>query len=162
MTGLKYYIVEKEYSPAEVIRLASDFGSTIKPKSISRIHETIMESVRYLRTKNVPVKVMMPNGDELVITDVPKIEDVKQIEFKNDNSMMVIFEDGVYEIDPAFLSEECWDVQLFGNPGCQKCEHKNKISCDGDFILKNGHNNIGNEIPLAKRIADRPRREGKK
>lgn len=173
MKGLKYSIAGKEYTPASLIRLANDFGGNIKPNSIARIHETLMNAVKYLREKGVWVKVLLDDGNELLITDSPKSsvkdktkqnnkQDIKQIEFKpEEGCMVVLFDDGVYEINPAFLSDECWDVQLFGNPGCQRCEDKNKIMCDGQDVLKNGQNSMGNQIPLAKRIADRPRREGK-
>jgi len=164
--GLKFFIGDKQYNGFEIVKLALDFGSQHKPQKITDMHSTIMLSVTHLRCKGVPVKVLLPSGDEMIgipgdpADGIATKTDTKLLEAKVDeDEMIVLFGDGVYRVDPMYLSNECWDVQLFGNPGCFGCPDKNKVTCWGEDVIKNGHNTYGSTVPLAFRMGDRPKRE---
>jgi len=171
MEGLKFFITGVEYTGFSIVKLAIDFGFKNKPHKVEDVHRTIIESVIYLRNKDVNVKVMLPSGDEMIgipdkmQDDKVNVPDKNKIDINVDeDEMVVLFEDGIYRVDPLYLNDdECWDVQLFGNPGCTGCDRKNKVECFGQEVLATGHNIWGSLAPLAIRLGNREirKKEGK-
>jgi len=46
------------------------------------------------------------------------------------------------------LSEECWEVQIWGQNHCKVCIYKNTKECGGKAIIKTGKNKLGYAVPL--------------
>jgi hypothetical protein len=166
--NVKYFIGDAEMDGFNLFKLAKGFGWKGPDKTLVDQFGTNIEafdsitqaSVDYLRTRDVRIKIVIKGDSGVsVLQDETKLLEAPK-DFNDTSVITIIKDDGVFTVDTALLSEECWDIQIWGLPGCKGCGYKGKFECWGEDIMETKKNVLGNVPPLAIRIADRPKREG--
>jgi hypothetical protein len=153
-----YLVKSLEVSDFNLIQMAFNLGWKVPDTRLMGGKTIVQGAIEFLVSKNVSITVIP--GTIEAKQDIPLLPAPSaKLE---DNAMMKCYvDDTIYEFDSAMLGDECWEVQLFGNLGCKGCASKNKKDCDGEMVLSSGVNSLGNKIPIAVKIGDRPRREKK-
>jgi hypothetical protein len=159
----KYYIGDTEYSLAELMKVAIDFGWRGLDTRIKDMQLVLADAIRFLVNKGLSVRSVTQGTAEPEVTP-PKVYQISAIPkpaipVKIDNSIMRIYhDDSIYILNTNLLGDECWQIQIFGNMGCMGCKDKNKESCCGGVAQIDGKNSIGHEIPIAILEGLRPSR----
>ncbi len=152
MQVTRYFIADIEYLGIEVIERAIDFGWKDIDKRLTDKNEAIVGAIKFLATKDILVNAI--TIDTFGPKALPK---------PNDNTIMKChLNDSIYELNTKFFTDECWDAQAFGILGCMGCIDQRKQTCSGLGVLTLGVNGLGNEIPLAKIIGSKPKRNNGK
>uniref|UniRef100_A0A6M3XSS0 Uncharacterized protein n=1 Tax=viral metagenome TaxID=1070528 RepID=A0A6M3XSS0_9ZZZZ len=168
----RYYINDTEYSGLEIVKLARDFGWK-GPVEKSLATETVIESaIKHLASKNMSIHTTMVVSTEShpkssitppPIRMIPKLLALPSKPVPVNNAIMTVYyTDAIYTVDTNLLGPECWDIQIFGSSICAQCPYRNKTTCHGKEATLSIKNSLNNEIPIARLISIRPRRENGK
>lgn len=161
-----YFIGEIEYTQGELIKAASDMGwSGFSSGAVAvSIESAVTSAIKYLISKGCEVKSMIVMGVKPpTIHKIPPKTDKSPVIVEPDKIvdptiMTIYYEDGIYSVDTTHVDDSsCWDVQLFGSSVCSQCNYNYKELCSGREIVEFGMNNLGHDVPLAVKIADRAR-----
>lgn len=177
---LRYFIRGKEYSFRQIWQLAVDSGYRIESIRGIMDQQTVAESVsEHLSLSGMVLRITGKEErkkaeDKKLIPLVKQENNKKNMgdQFKcGQSEMLAYYGDSLYKFDTTMLDNSCWTVQIFGYMGCFNCKCKHSSSCDGAKyadVLKDDKpgsvtNELGHEIPIAKIVGKRDKREwGKK
>jgi hypothetical protein len=157
----KYYIGKDETTKFNIIKLATDMGWVID-KRVSDFEFAIEDAIVFLKSKGINVWMLIEKSPDNPATAPTVLLPEKTSEnVKVDNDILRCYNgSSIYSVDTTLLGDECWDVQIFGIMGCVGCDYRNNEACYGKVTLGSGVNSLGNKIPIAVRLYDRPERKG--